>query len=503
MRLSEQPAPTVPPSVNDSALAEIGLVGLAVMGQNLALNIAESGFSIAVYNRSSSKVTATVARAEKEKVSDKLFGFEDVKDFVRSLARPRKIVMLVKAGYPVDATIDTLKPLLEEGDLIIDGGNEFFTNTERRARDLAENGILYMGMGVSGGEEGARHGPSLMPGGPKLAWESIRPLMEKVSAQVDDGPCVTYIGPGGSGNYVKMVHNGIEYGDMQLIGEAYDLLRNVAKLSIPQIADVFDAWNTMELKSFLVEITARILRQKDDVIADGTFLIDSILDKTGSKGTGMWTIQEAAARATPIPTIGASLEARYLSSLKDERRLASSILDGPSPPAEIDSKKQRQIVDDVRKALYASKICSYAQGMNLIRQAGLDGDWGLDLGAISRIWKGGCIIRAEFLDRIKAAYDRNPSLASLLLDEDFAYDLSTAQDSWRRVVSLAVANGIAIPSTAGSLAYYDTIRREVLVSAQMVQAQRDFFGSHTYNRKDREGVFHTRWSSDGVSVKQD
>lgn len=501
--VASQVANPSPVSQTRSNLADIGLVGLAVMGQNLALNIADKGFNIAVHNRSSSKVVDTVARAERENLHHRLVGYESVADFVQGLARPRKIILLVKAGRPVDATIDTLKGLLDEGDLIIDGGNEFYTNTERRGQMLAEAGIMYMGMGVSGGEEGARFGPSLMPGGPKDAWEMIKPMMEKVSAQVDDGPCVTYIGPGGAGNYVKMVHNGIEYGDMQLIGEAYDLLRNVAGLSVDRISDVFEEWNAAELQSFLIEITAKILKQKDDVISDGRYLVDRILDQTGSKGTGMWTIQEAAAKGVPAPTIAASLEARYLSALKKDRTLAGSVLEGPAPVAVTDPAEQKEIVDDIRKALYASKICSYAQGMNLIRAAGLEGDWGLDLGAISRIWKGGCIIRAKFLDRIKAAYDRDATLPNLLLDEDFAAEIIAAQDSWRHIAKMAIENGIAIPSTAGSLAYYDSMRREVLMSAQMVQAQRDFFGSHTYKRLDIDGVYHTRWSSDGVSIKQD
>ncbi|KAI0559556.1 6-phosphogluconate dehydrogenase decarboxylating [Gracilaria domingensis] len=502
MVISESPT-TAAGTAAPAGLAEIGLVGLAVMGQNLALNIAEKGFSIAVYNRSSAKVDDTVARAEREGLSDRLTGYKDVAEFIQGLSRPRKIIMLVKAGAPVDATIATLQGLLEEGDLIIDGGNEFFTNTERRGKALQDKGIMYMGMGVSGGEEGARNGPSLMPGGPKSAWELIKPMMEKVSAQVDDGPCVTYIGPGGSGNYVKMVHNGIEYGDMQLIGEAYDLLRNVAGLSVEEISDVFEEWNAAELQSFLIEITAKILRQKDDLVNDGSYLVDKVLDQTGSKGTGMWTMQEAAARGVPAPTIGAALEARFVSALKKDREIACGVLEGPAFSAETNPDMKKQIVADVRKALYASKICSYAQGMNIIRTAGVDGDWGLNLGAISRIWKGGCIIRAKFLDRIKAAYDRDASLPSLLLDEEFAAELIGAQESWRRIAVLAITNGIAIPATASSLNYYDSFRREVLMSAQMVQAQRDFFGSHTYKRLDKDGVYHTRWSSDGVSVKQD
>lgn len=501
MVLSEkQPSASASPA---SRLADIGMVGLAVMGQNLALNIADKGFTIAVHNRSSAKVRDTVERAKEEGLSDKVIGYEDVKDFVAGLARPRKIIMLVKAGKPVDATIATLKGLLEEGDLIIDGGNEFYTNTERRSEELAKNGILYMGMGVSGGEEGARFGPSLMPGGQRDAWQMVEPMLTKVSAQVDDGPCVTYIGPGGAGNYVKMIHNGIEYGDMQLIGETYDLLRNVAGLTPGEISDVFAEWNDNELQSFLIEITSKILKQKDDVVADGAFLIDRILDQTGSKGTGMWTIQEAAARAVPAPTMAAALEARYVSALKGDRMNVAKVLKGPSASKAVDPHMKKRIVDDLRKALYASKICSYAQGMNLIRQAGIDGGWDLNLGAISRIWKGGCIIRAKFLDRIKAAYDRDAALPSLLIDEEFAEELISAQDSWRRIVTLAVANGIAAPAMSGSLAYYDAYRREVLPSSQMVQAQRDFFGSHTYKRIDGSGTFHTRWSSDGVSVKLD
>lgn len=456
-----------------------------------------------MHNRSASKVVDTVQRAERENLSHRLFGYKDVKEFIAGLSRPRKIILLVKAGKPVDDTISQLRDLLEEGDLIIDGGNEFYTNTERRGEQLSQKGILFMGMGVSGGEEGARYGPSLMPGGPKPAWDMVKDMMIKVSAQVDDGPCVTYIGPKGAGNYVKMVHNGIEYGDMQLIGEAYDLLQSVAGLSKEEIADVFDEWNNAELQSFLIEITAKILRQKDDVIGDGSYLIDKVLDQTGSKGTGMWTVQEAASKAVPTPTMAAALEARYLSSLKEDRVFASPILEGAAPVAVIDKEKQAKIVTDIRKALYASKICSYAQGMSLIRQAGLDGKWGLNLGAIARIWKGGCIIRAKFLDRITAAYDRNADIPSLLLDEEFAAELIAAQESWRRVATLAIQNGIAMPATSGSLAYYDSYRRKVLLSAQLVQAQRDFFGSHTYKRLDREGVYHTRWSSDGVSVKQD
>lgn len=503
MVVSEQRAAAGGASGSDAALADIGMVGLAVMGQNLALNLADNGFVVAVHNRSASKVTQTVERAANEGLSERIVGYEEMRDFVQGLARPRKIVMLVKAGKPVDATIAALVDLLDEGDLIIDGGNEFYTNTERRAAELEARGIMYMGMGVSGGEDGARFGPSLMPGGPRSAWDMVARIFTGVAAQADGEACVTHIGPGGSGNYVKMVHNGIEYGDMQLIGEAYDLLRSVGGLTAPEVAAVFDEWNGVELQSFLVEITAAVLRVRDDVADDGSYLIDGVLDATGSKGTGMWTIQEAAARGVPTPTMAAALEARYLSSLKEERAAAADVLQGPSPSSLQDGGERSRLVADLRRALYASKICSYAQGMNLIRQAGADGGWNLDLGSIAKIWKGGCIIRAKFLDRIKAAYDRDPELASLLVDAEFAAELADAQDSWRRVVTVAVANGVAVPSMSGSLAYYDAYRRKVLPSSQMVQAQRDFFGSHTYKRIDGRGTYHTRWSSDGVSVKQD
>lgn len=482
--------------------ADIGMVGLAVMGQNLALNIASKGYKIAVHNRSGGKVDATVARAEEEGLSDRVEGFKDVAEFVRGIARPRKVIMLVKAGQAVDDTVAQLENVMEEGDLIIDGGNEFYTNTERRAKALQEKDILYMGMGVSGGEEGARNGPSLMPGGSREAYELVEELLRKVSAQVDDGPCVEYIGPMGAGNYVKMIHNGIEYGDMQLIGEVYDLMRNLAALAPEECATAFEKWNQGELQSFLVEITSKILTLKDDVVPDGSYLVDRVLDQTGSKGTGMWTIQEAAGRAVPVPTMAAALDARYLSALKEDRVNAGDTLAGPSAGDLLSEEQRKTLVDDLRKALYAAKICSYAQGMNLIRQAGIEGDWNLNLGSIARIWKGGCIIRAKFLDRIKAAYDRDPKLPSLLVDTEFAKELNGAQESWRRVVTLAVANGIAVPALSGSLAYYDSYRRSVLPSSQLVQAQRDFFGSHLYKRLDGKGTYHTRWSTDGVSVKQ-
>lgn len=484
--------------------ASVGLVGLAVMGQNLALNIADHGFPISVFNRSASKTRDTVARAETEGLSDKLSGYEDMAAFVASLATPRRVIMLVKAGGAVDATIEVLREHLEPGDMIIDGGNEFYTNTERRSKDLGADGLLYIGMGVSGGEDGARMGPSLMPGGPRAAYEALEPMLRSIAAQVDDGPCVTYIGTGGAGNYVKMVHNGIEYGDMQLIGEAYDVLKTVGGMSSSEIADVFDEWNGSNLQSFLIEITAAILRTADDLTGDGSALVEKVLDQTGAKGTGMWTVQEAAARLVPIPTIAAALEARYLSALKEDRATAAAVLTGPATDAApaISAADKAALVTAVRSALYASKICSYAQGMNLIRAAGIEYGWGLDLGAISRIWKGGCIIRAVFLDRIKAAYDVDADLPSLLVDPGFAAELASAQSAWRSVVTTAINAGVSVPAMSSSLAYYDTYRRTVLPSAQMVQSQRDFFGSHTYKRLDKEGVYHTRWSSDGVTEEQ-
>ncbi|GAA0141104.1 hypothetical protein Leryth_002176 [Lithospermum erythrorhizon] len=470
----------------------IGLAGLAVMGQNLALNIAEKGFHISVYNRTTSKVDETVERA-KEEGNLPLYGFYDPESFVLSIQKPRVIIILVKAGRPVDETIKTLSAFMEKGDCIIDGGNEWYENTERREKEMAERGFLYLGMGVSGGEEGARNGPSLMPGGSFEAFKNIEDIVLKVSAQVpDSGPCVTYIGTGGSGNFVKMVHNGIEYGDMQLISEAYDVLKNVGKLSNDELKEVFTEWNKGELLSFLVEITADIFGIKDDK-ADG-YLVDKVLDKTGMKGTGKWTVQQAADLSVAAPTIASSLDSRFLSGLKDERVQASKVfksggIDESLSNQSVDKKK---LIDDVRQALYASKICSYAQGMNLLRAKSVEKGWDLKLGELARIWKGGCIIRAIFLDRIKQAYDRNAELANLLVDPEFAKEMIERQAAWRRVVCLAVNAGISTPGMSSSLAYFDSYRRESL-PANLVQAQRDYFGAHTYERTDMPGAFHTEW----------
>lgn len=470
-------------------LSDVGLYGLAVMGQNFALNMAEHGFKVSVCNRTTGKVDVTVQRA-KDEGDLPLVGFHEPADFVASLAKPRKIVILVMAGKPVDDTIEMLSNFMEPGDLIIDGGNEWFPNSQRRAKELEPKGIMFIGMGISGGEEGARKGPSLMPGGPRAAFDLVEPILTKCAAQVDDGPCTTYLGEVGSGNYVKMVHNGIEYGDMQLIGECYDILKHTAGLNNDELARIFTEWNETELQSFLIEITGLIFAKKDDLTEDG-HLVDRILDKTGMKGTGRWTIQEAAERNIAAPTMAAALDVRYLSALKDQRVAAAGILTGP---AEIPNVDKEQIIQDVRQALYAAKICSYAQGMNLIKAASDHFNWGIDLGECARIWKGGCIIRARFLDSIKAAYVRNPDLPNLLVDPTFAQDLISRQGGWRRIVSLCVASGIACPSLSASLAYFDTYRRARL-PANLTQAQRDFFGGHSYERTDRPGVFHAAWTA--------
>ncbi|KAA0156578.1 hypothetical protein FNF29_00689 [Cafeteria roenbergensis] len=476
----------------DASKPQIGLYGLAVMGQNLALNIADNGIPIAVCNRSKDKIAATVARAKAEGDLP-LTGIDEVGDFVKALSKPRTVIILVKAGKPVDASIELLAEHMEEGDLIIDGGNEWFPNSVRRAEALAAKKIDFIGMGVSGGEEGARYGPSLMPGGPRAAYDRVEPILTKISAKTDSGPCVTYVGEIGAGNHVKMVHNGIEYGDMQLISETYEVLKTLGGLSNDDLAATFGEWNKGELESFLIEITAKIFQAKDDRGEDKTaYLVDKVLDKTGMKGTGRWTVQEAAERSVPSGTIAAALEARFLSGLKDERVEAAKIITGPTDMPAVD---RAQLIDDVRQALYAAKICAYAQGMNIIREAARQNGWTVNLGECARIWKGGCIIRARFLDRIKSAYDRNADLANLLVDPEFAAEINSRQHAWRRVVSLAAACGIAVPALSASLAYLDQYRRARL-PANLVQAQRDFFGSHTYDRTDglTDKPVHSEWA---------
>ena len=456
--------------------SEVGLYGLAVMGQNFALNMASKGFRVSVCNRSPNKVDATVERAVAEG-NLSIVGYKDAKSFVDSIAHPRKIMLLVQAGTAVDETIALLSQFMETGDVLVDGGNEWYPNSIRRASELHMKGIYYMGMGISGGEEGARTGPSIMPGGDVKAYELIEPIISRCAAQVEDGPCTFYVGPIGAGNYVKMVHNGIEYGDMQLIAEIYDVLKSLAGLDNPRMAEVFREWNAGELESFLIEITATILDKKDDLTnvppstssssssssssstAPSRYITDVILDKTGMKGTGRWTIQEAAERSVAAPTIAAALDARYLSGRKEERVAAASILHGPTQIPRVESS---QIVEDCRHALFAAKICSYAQGMCLIRAASDQMHWNIDVCECARSWKGGCIIRAAFLGKIQAAYKNDPHLANLMVDPSFAADLNRRQNSWRRIVSLCVASGIACPSLSASLAYYDSYRRERL-----------------------------------------
>ncbi|MGG6296974.1 decarboxylating NADP(+)-dependent phosphogluconate dehydrogenase [Leptolyngbya sp. AN02str] len=464
-----------------------GLIGLAVMGENLALNVERNGFPIAVYNRTASvteKFMATRAQGKNVKAT---FSLEE---FVQSLDRPRKILIMVKAGAPVDAVIQQLKPLLEEGDMIIDGGNSLYTDTERRVQELESTGLRFIGMGVSGGEEGALNGPSLMPGGTEAAYREIEPIVTKIAAQVDDGPCVTYIGPGGSGHYVKMVHNGIEYGDMQLIAEAYDILRSVGRLSAAQLHQVFSEWNTTdELNSFLIEITADIFKKVDT--ETGQPLVDVILDAAGQKGTGRWTVETALDLGVGIPTIIAAVNGRIMSSIKEERVAASKELTGPSGRYEGDITA---LVSKVRDALYCSKICSYAQGMALLGKASQQFNYGLDLGEIARIWKGGCIIRAGFLNKIKWAYDENPQLPNLLLAPEFKQTILDRQAAWREVIMLAAEYGIPVPAFSASLDYFDSYRRSGLPQ-NLTQAQRDYFGAHTFERvdKSRGEFFHADW----------
>jgi 6-phosphogluconate dehydrogenase len=462
-----------------------GLIGLAVMGENLALNVERNGFPITVYNRSPEKTNTFMAERAQGKNVKAAFSLEE---FVQSLERPRRILVMVKAGAPVDAVINQLRPLLEQDDMIIDGGNSLYEDTERRVKDLESGGLQFIGMGVSGGEEGALNGPSLMPGGTRSAYEAIEPIVTKIAAQVDDGPCVTYIGPGGSGHYVKMVHNGIEYGDMQLIAEAYDLLKNTLGLDHNQLQEVFAEWNTTEeLDSFLIEITANIFKKLDP--DTGLPLVDVIMDAAGQKGTGRWTVVSALELGVSIPTITAAVNARIISSYKKERVEASKQLTGPTGKYEGDTQS---FINMVRDALYCSKICSYAQGMALIGKASQEFGYGIDLGETARIWKGGCIIRARFLSKIKHAYDENPQLPNLLLAPEFIQTILDRQESWREVLAVAAKLGVPVPAFSASLDYFDSYRRDRLPQ-NLTQAQRDYFGAHTYERTDKSGVFHADW----------
>jgi len=462
----------------------IGLIGLAVMGENLVLNMESKGFPVAVYNRTPEK---TKNFAETKAKGKKILPTYSIEEFINALERPRKIMLMVKAGDPVDKFIDTLLPHLEKGDLIIDGGNSDYRDSERRAKYLGEKGFLFIGTGVSGGEEGALKGPSIMPGGQRDAYKLVEPIFTKIAAQVDGEPCCTYIGPGGAGHYVKMVHNGIEYGDMQLITEAYLLLKHVLGMDADELHKTFSEWNSGDLDSYLIEITADIFTKKDD--ETGKPMVDVILDKAGQKGTGKWTVQSSLDLGVSAPTIAEAVFARIISSIKEERVEASKILTGP----EITLNPEKDAFKDaIRDALYASKICSYAQGFALMQAASKEYNWDLKFGEISMIWRGGCIIRAHFLQRIKDAYDKNPSLKNLLLDPYFNEVIKKTQSNWRWVVADASKLGVPIPAFSSALSYYDSYRHERL-GANLLQAQRDYFGAHTYERVDKEGVFHTEW----------
>ncbi|MFZ1752927.1 MAG: NADP-dependent phosphogluconate dehydrogenase [Caldilineaceae bacterium] len=465
---------------------DIGLIGLAVMGQNLVLNMERNGYTVSVYNRTTSKMTDFVA----ENPGKKLIPTETLPQLIDSLARPRRVMMMVKAGWAVDALMEDLVPLLEPGDILMDGGNSLFSDTERRNKAMADTGIIYMGVGVSGGEEGALWGPSIMPGGPKEGWDAVGPLLTAIAAKApEDGkPCVTYLGPGGAGHYVKMVHNGIEYGDMQLIAEAYDILRGVLGLTAADLADVFTEWNSGELDSYLIEITSKIFRRIDEESGDA--LVNRVLDKAAQKGTGKWTSQNAMDVGAPIPTINSAVTGRIISSLKDERVAASALLPGPRTAPY--SGDRQELIDAVRDALYASKISAYAQGMALLRIASHEYKYNLNLGEIASIWRDGCIIRARFLNRITEAFERNNELVNLLVDEQFRQSVSQMLPAWRKVVITAIQRGIPTPAFSASLAYYDSYRTANL-PANLIQAQRDFFGAHTYERTDMPGVFHSSW----------
>ena len=464
------------------------------MGQNLVLNVESRGFQVSVFNRTTS-VTEEFIAANPDK---KLVGCKTLEEFVQSLSVPRKIQIMVKAGGPVDAVIESLIPLLDQGDIIIDGGNSLYTDTERRDKYCAEAGMRFIGAGVSGGEEGALKGPSIMPGGPASTWEVMKPIFESISAKVDGEPCVVHIGEGGAGHFVKMVHNGIEYGDMQLICEAYNIFK-AAGFSNSELADIFADWNTGDLESFLIEITANIFKQKDP--ETGEDIVDLIVDKAGQKGTGRWTVMESVEQAVPFSTIAGSVEARILSSIRDQRKVASGILEGPDNwTCDTKGISKEDLVAKVRNALYASKIVSYAQGLDLISKVGAAKGWDLKLGEIAKIWRGGCIIRARFLNRITEAYQSDTPPTNLMLSPFFTKVLNDGQQDWREVVALAATNGIPVPSFGGSLAYYDAYRAERL-PANLLQAQRDFFGAHTYERTDKPvgEFFHTEDWPDLIS----
>ncbi len=469
--------------------ADIGLIGLAVMGENLVLNMERNGFTVAVFNRHTDKVDNFINGRGKGK---KFIGCHSIEELCANLAAPRKIMLMVKAGKPVDELIEQLLPHLEKGDIIIDGGNSFFPDTIRRTNYLAEKGIRFIGTGVSGGEEGALKGPSIMPGGNPEAWEYIKPIFQAISAKVADGvPCCQWVGDNGAGHYVKMVHNGIEYGDMQMICEAYWIMKQILGLSAEELHEVFAEWNKGELNSYLIEITSEIFTKKDP--ETGKPVVDIILDAAGQKGTGKWTSQSALDLGAPAPTVAEAVFARCLSAIKDERVAAAKVIGSDRPPCFSGDKKK--FIDMVRQALYASKICSYAQGFQLLRLAAKEFNWNLQYGEIALLWRGGCIIRATFLEKIKEAFDKNPALDNLLLDDFFRGAIDGCVNAWRQVVAQAVLTGVPVPAFSSALCYYDSYRSACL-PANLLQAQRDYFGAHTYQRVDkpRGEIFHTEWT---------
>ncbi|SNT08155.1 NADP-dependent phosphogluconate dehydrogenase [Rhodococcoides kyotonense] len=477
---------------DSSELAQIGVTGLAVMGSNIARNFARHGHTVALHNRSIAKTDALLAEHASE---GNFVRTETIEEFISALQKPRRVLIMVKAGDPTDAVIEELAGAMEEGDIIIDGGNALYTDTIRREASLKERGLHFVGAGISGGEEGALNGPSIMPGGPAESYKALGPLLESISAQVDGTPCCTHIGPDGSGHFVKMVHNGIEYADMQLIGEAYNLFRDALDYSPAQIADVFTEWNNGDLESYLVEITAEVLKQVD--AKTGQPLVDVIVDAAEQKGTGRWTVKAALDLGVPVTGIAEAVFARALSGSRAQRAAAVGLASGSLADKPADAE---QFTHDISRALYASKIVAYAQGFDQIAAGSSEYDWNLHPGDLATIWRGGCIIRARFLDRIKDAYDDNAELPSLILAPYFREAIENAIDSWRRVVITAASLGIPVPAFASSLAYYDALRAERLPAA-LTQGQRDFFGAHTYERTDSEGKFHTLWSGDRSEVQ--
>jgi 6-phosphogluconate dehydrogenase len=476
-------------------VGDIALIGLAVMGQNLILNMNDHGFTVVAYNRTTSKVDDFLAHEAK---GTKIVGAHSIPELVALLKRPRRVMLMVKAGAAVDEFIAQLVPHLEPGDIIIDGGNSLYGDTDRRVKELAAKGLLYVGSGVSGGEEGARFGPSIMPGGAVEAWSAVKPIFQSIAAKVDGNtPCCDWVGGGGSGHYVKMVHNGIEYGDMQLICEAYQLMRDGLGMGADEIAAVFKEWNTGDLDSFLVEITGNILSHKDE---DGTPLVDKILDTAGQKGTGKWTVIDSANLAQPVTLIAEAVFSRCVSAMKEERVKASRKLKGPRSAFSQANKEsaKKALIEDIKSALYASKIVSYAQGYMLMRAAAAENGWTLNYGGIALMWRGGCIIRSRFLGKIKEAYDKNAKLTNLLLDDYFRGEIKKSQKGWRNVVALAVKKGLPVPAFSTALAFFDGYRNARL-PANLLQAQRDYFGAHTYERADRARgeFFHTNWTGRG------